>query len=558
MDWGRIQSLILSLKALGVQRLVALGIAATMVAGLIAAGSYFATKSGFETLYVGLTPQDISRMGSALSDAGIPFDSSLDGTKIGVPLGQASAARALLAEKGLPGSPNSGYELFDKVGALGLTSFMQEITRVRALEGELARTVQHIKGIRGARVHLVLPDAGTMRSKKQPPSASVIVSSNVSPDAAVVAAIRHVVASAIPEMTPDLVSIVGTDGKLLSSTGGVASESSSKMIELEKQFAERIQDNIRRTLIPYFGQGNFEVSALARLNIDKRQMNETAFDPDKRVERSVRVVKEAENSQARSGSTSVSVEQNIPNEAASGSGNEQTKRAQDRKEETTNYEISSKSATTMSDGYRIENLSVSIVVNRKRVAEIIGKEPAEDDIKTKLAEIEDIVKAAAGIDKTRGDSINVSAVNFIADTITADASEGGEWVSTALSLSGVLIKSLTVIGVVAIVVMAGFKPLTRALLNGAPQAAISGPGESSLDQPSLMGLTNGAAPLDMPQMASPLLEGGNDPFGSLAAPDSEYGGGRSMAQGPIEKLMSLLDHDEDHAAAVLKHWVRTG
>ncbi|MEQ1673341.1 MAG: flagellar M-ring protein FliF, partial [Hyphomicrobium sp.] len=108
MDWSRIQSLLQSLKGLGGQRLAALGIAAAMVAGLVVAGSYFATKSGFETLYVGLTPQDISRMGSALSDAGIPFDGSLDGTKIGVPLGQASAARALLAEKGLPGSPNSG------------------------------------------------------------------------------------------------------------------------------------------------------------------------------------------------------------------------------------------------------------------------------------------------------------------------------------------------------------------------------------------------------------------------------------------------------------------
>ena len=98
-----------------------------------------------------------------------PSRQASDGTKLGVPIGQAAKARALLAEKGLPGSPNSGYELFDKLGALGLTSFMQEVTRVRALEGELARTIQYLKGVRAARVHLVLPDQNALRMKKQTP-----------------------------------------------------------------------------------------------------------------------------------------------------------------------------------------------------------------------------------------------------------------------------------------------------------------------------------------------------------------------------------------------------
>jgi len=160
---------------------MALGAAGIFVFALISIGSYFASRSSYETLYVGLTPPDISRMGSVLSQAGITFEASLDGTKLGVPIGQAAEARALLAEKGLPGSPSSGYELFDKLGALGLTSFMQEVTRVRATEGELARTIQYLKGVRAARVHLVLPDGnalsrlGNVGNSESPARRSMVV-----------------------------------------------------------------------------------------------------------------------------------------------------------------------------------------------------------------------------------------------------------------------------------------------------------------------------------------------------------------------------------------------
>ena len=96
--------------------------------------------------------------------------------------GQTAQARMLLAEKGLPSSANAGYELFDKLGSIGLTSFMQEVTRVRALEGEIARTIQAMKGVKAARVHIVLPDSGSFRRSRQPPSASVIMRTEAAGD----------------------------------------------------------------------------------------------------------------------------------------------------------------------------------------------------------------------------------------------------------------------------------------------------------------------------------------------------------------------------------------
>ena len=356
MDWSQISRIAQSIKDLGGKRAGALAGIGALIFAFIFGASYFATRSAYEILYIGLTQQDVSRMGSVLSESGIAFEASIDGTKLSVPVGQAAEARARLAEKGLPGSATAGYELFDKLGALGLTSFMQQVTKVRVLEGELARTIQNLRGVKAARVHIVLPEHGSLRLNHQQSAASVVIKTELQGDASATMAIRHLVASAIPEMTANQVSVISTDGAVLASSMDATTEVSSKAVELERSIARQLQDNVRRTLVPYLGLENFEVSANVRLNVDKRQTNETAYDPDKRVERSVRVVKEAQSAQEASGRSTVSVEQNVPGEGSGAAGSDQNKRAQDRKEETTNYEIATKSTATTSEGYRIENL----------------------------------------------------------------------------------------------------------------------------------------------------------------------------------------------------------
>ena len=130
------------LAALGPRRLMALGLTALTVFMLVGVSGYLLSRPQQEVLYSGLDPQDVTRMGAALQDAGISFDISVAGDAVMVDMGQAGKARMLLAQKGLPRSDTAGYELFDKLGSLGLTTFMQQITKVRALEGELARTIR--------------------------------------------------------------------------------------------------------------------------------------------------------------------------------------------------------------------------------------------------------------------------------------------------------------------------------------------------------------------------------------------------------------------------------
>ena len=554
MDWSQYNTSLQSLKALGGAKLGALAAVFVLVAGFIFSASYFATRSSYETLYVGLTQQDISRMGVVLSEAGIPFESSIDGTKLLVPLGQAAEARARLAEKGLPGSATAGYELFDKLGALGLTTFMQQVTKVRALEGELSRTIQNLRGIKAARVHIVLPETGTFRYTKQLPAASVVIKTEMQGDASSALAIRHLVASSIPEMLATQVSVISTDGTVLAAGSDGASELPSKSVELERTLARQTQDNIRRTLVPYLGLDNFEVSANVRVNVDKRQTSETNFDPDKRVERSVRVVKENQTAQEASNRTAVTTEQNVPREAGGTSDNDQNKRAQDRKEETTNYEVGTKSTSVTSEGYRIENLSIAVVVNKKKIAEALGKEPTEEELSKEIAELERLSRSAAGIDEQRGDKFTISAVNFTPASGLMEADAGASVASLAFGLAGTLVKSLTILGVCAMIIWAGFKPLTRALLTS-PSAS-----ENVLALESTGGTAfKPTESLEMPEMSSAFSNSFDNPFGAAEIDNMgmEEGFRSRSLPDPKKRLEEIFLADEDRSTAVIRDWVRS-
>src|SRR5262245_43417115 len=189
----QLERLLSNLLALGPRRLIALAVVGVSVFAAVGFGSFYWSRSDFETLYGGLNANDVTRIGAALREAGIQFDVNSEGNKVMVRREQTSEARMLLAEKGLPSSSNAGYELFDKLGPIGLTSFMQEVTRVRALEGELARTIQAMKGVKAARVHIVLPETGSFRRGRQPASASVVIKTESAADATAAQAIRHLV-----------------------------------------------------------------------------------------------------------------------------------------------------------------------------------------------------------------------------------------------------------------------------------------------------------------------------------------------------------------------------
>ena len=297
---------------MGARRLAILAAAGLTVLTVIGVASVYLNRPAYETLYVGLDSSDVYQMGVVLGEAGIPFDVSSDGASVLVPAGRTGQARMLLAEKGLPTSTNAGYELFDNVGSLGLTSFMQEVTRVRALEGEIARTIQSIAGIKAARVHIVMSQAGNFRQAQQEPSASVVIRTTGLDAARNANSIRHLVAAAVPGLSSDNVTVLDSSGTLLASGDDPSSSSANRSISVERTVESQIADNIHRALAPYLGPDNFRSSVKAEVNTDSRQVEETIFDPDSRVERSIQVIRESDKNNLSSSATPASVEQNLP------------------------------------------------------------------------------------------------------------------------------------------------------------------------------------------------------------------------------------------------------
>ena len=551
---NRLQALLSSigtaLGKLGAKRLIALALVGVALFGTILFSSFYLTRPTYETLYVGLSRDDVNRMGMALGEAGIAFDVSSDGTSVQVPIGQAEKARMFLAEKGLPTSNNAGYELFDNMGSLGLTSFMQEITRQRALEGEIARTIQAVQGVKAARVHIVLPDKGSFRRANQKPSASVVIrtDSNFATESA--QSIRQLVAAAIPSLEASSVTVLDTTGKLLASGADAANGAPVMMATLERQVAARIDENIRKQLAPYLGMDHFQTSVQVELDTDRRQTNETIYNPDSQVARSVRTVRDQGNSQNSRNNDAVGVEQNIPQEEVAGGAGENSSDKKDRREETTNYEINSKTISTVSDGYNVKKLAVAVVVDRSRLTPSEGKAPAPANyVDDQVNRIRQMVATASGLDTNRGDVINVTAVDFVAsEDANMQPVEAPMWQTLSKYTSGLVNGAALVIAVLLIMFL-GVRPLMREVHGN--QLALAN-GESAL-----------AGPENMPALPSQTTGDGqtgkNEGFDGNMLPDNEddlHDLRSRMRMPPQKRLDQMISLDENRFANVLREWVQ--
>ncbi|WP_019996951.1 flagellar basal-body MS-ring/collar protein FliF [Aureimonas ureilytica] len=551
------QKLLSNLQALGGRKLGALAMVGVVAIALVSLAAWTLSKPTMEVLYSGLDRQDVARIGTALQEAGIPFDVNATGDTVSTNFSQTATARMLLAEKSLPRSDKAGYELFDTMGSMGLTTFMQEVTKVRALEGELARTIQTLKDVRAARVHIVLPEQGSFRREQQPPSASVVIRTDNVEDFANAQAIRHLVASAIPGMKVDQVTVLNTDGRLLASGDDSSTAGSSKQLGMESVVSSSIEDSIRRTLAPYLGVGNFQSSVIARLDTDRKQTNARIFDPEGRVERSTRTVRETGQSNDTAGNNPATAGQNVPQAQpqANAPGNSSSE-AKDRREELTNYEINETTTQTVSDGYNVKKLSVAVVVNRARLAATLGENPTPEQIDAALAEVRKLVASASGISDARGDQLEVTAVDFVSNGRDLEPVPAPSYAEMLLKQSGTVVNALTILVVAVLVIWFGLKPAIRAIAgpSASNDNAALGSDDTielhnpSLDVPEIMGIP-GAMSFSEDLAAS---LGYGDPNSSDDLLDELT---RNRANSPKVRLEKLVEFDEAQAAAILKQWI---
>ena len=284
------QSLVAFLKGLGAARLAAMVAVTAALIGFFAFVIMRVTTPQLTTLFTDLSTEDSSAIIKDLERQAIPFELRNDGAVIMVPKDKVTRLRMKLAEGGLPKGGGVGYEIFDKSDALGTTSFVQNINHLRALEGELARTVRAIDRIQAARVHLVLPERPLFSRETPEPSASIVVRVRGSLEPQQIRAIRHVVASAVNGLKPQRVSIVDEAGQLLAD--GAATDTDSAVgDERRAAFEKRMRKQVEDIVSSVVGAGRARVQLSADFDYNKITQTSDKFDPEGRVLRSTQTRK---------------------------------------------------------------------------------------------------------------------------------------------------------------------------------------------------------------------------------------------------------------------------
>ncbi len=545
-----------NIAALGQTRLLVLGGVGVLSMAIILAAALYVNKPAYETLYVGLETMDLNKISIALAESNVDFQVGADGTSLQVPVGMTSKARLLLAERGLPDSANAGYELFDNVGSLGLTSFMQEVTRVRALEGEIGRSIQQIDGVAAARVHIVMPDVGNFRRGEQKPTASVMIRASATAGRKAASSIRHLVASAVPGLEVDDVTLLDSTGQLLASGDDVGNGALNRSLTLSQNLQQELETKIDKALAPFLGMDNFRSTVTAELNTDSQQIQETVFDPESRVERSVRTTKEDQKSQETTPDSAATVEQNVPQAAPQGGGGgPKSSDETAKKEEQTNYEINSKTTATVRNGYTVDKISIAVVVNKGRLAKMIGEPADQAKVDAYLAEMQKIVASAAGISTDRGDVVTITAMDFLETQLLDQAVAGPGFMEVMSRNSAGIINSLAFVVVAFLVVWLGVRPIVRSMAGGsAASPAELGQEAAGLELPDFSPGLGGAS------AGGGLMDGFGADFGfdstdDLLSGDSDSGDfNRRVREGPERRLSRMVEISEERAAKILRKW----
>ncbi|MDB5492535.1 MAG: Flagellar M-ring protein FliF [Micavibrio sp.] len=372
-------------------------------------------------LYSNLSSTDSASVAAKLEEAKIRYDVSTDGTKVMVPESEVGRARVLLAKAGLPNGGSMGYEIFDQQSGFGTTNFIQNINQVRALEGELSRTIGAVEGVRSARVHLVLPERQLFSRDSRPASASVFIALN--PNARFssdqIAAVQHLVASAVPDLKPTNVSIIDNTGNMLARGGDDDNTMMSmKSEEMRRSYEVRMTQAVEDMVGRVVGYGRVRATVNADLNFDRVAENTESYDPNQQVVRSTQTTEE-KNTERAAASGDVSVQNNLPGIAGDLSGGKPTAEGS-KTQETTNYEITKTVRSLTKDVGEVKKLSIAVLVDGTYTTEKDkdGKE-VKDGKKTyaprsdeEVKRIEDLVKSAVGFDEARGDKIQVANMQF--------------------------------------------------------------------------------------------------------------------------------------------------
>jgi len=466
------------LKSLGATRMAAMAGVTAMMIGFFAFIIMRVTAPQMVPLFTELSVEDSSAIIKDLERQAIPYEIKSDGAIILVPKDRTARLRMKLAEAGLPKGGGVGYEIFDKSDALGATSFIQNINHLRALEGELARTIRGLDRVQSARVHLVLPERPLFARERAEPSASIVVNSRGRLETAQVRAIRHLVATAVNGLKPERVSIVDETGQLLADGSlqdpavGVGAD------ERKINYERRLREQVEQIVSSVVGSGRARVQLNADFNFNRITQTSDRFDPEGRVVRSSQT-REEQSQTNQPGDAQVSVGNELPGGQRTDEGNQQRGDQNKKTEEIVNYEISRTTKTEVTEAGRINRISVAVLVDGTYGKNDKGETVYQPRSKEDLDRIAALVRSAVGFDEKRGDHVEVVNLRFAEQPPALAASESGGLMSLLqLSKDDIMrtieLAVMSILGLLALLMVVrpmmrrafGTDPATKALPAG--------------------------------------------------------------------------------------------
>lgn len=409
-----------SIKNLSPGRLASLS---AIIIFLISFFAYIATQMNsvdYAVLYTDLELEDAKQIVSRLETANIKYRLTKNGTEVMVPQDQVNKMRVDTAEIALASKgSNVGYEIFDNTDALGSTNFVQNINLIRALEGELARTIRSVDNIKSARVHLVLPKREMFSREEQPPSASVVVKTAKGKlNLAEIQSIQKLVAAAVPKLDVKNVAIVDSSGNLLTNNYDdeqTLNNATNEALRLDQE--RKMAKNIEALLEKTVGNGKAQAQVNIEMDFDQVVTNEEIYDPDSQVVRSQATI--TEEGVSNSGEQPVTVAQNIPNGDTLTSGSNILNQ-NSKTEETINYEISKVVRNKVKNTGTVKRLTVAVMVDGVYDKDPEGKSVYRDRTKEEMEQLTALVKSAVGYDANRGDVVEVENMKFVSIAEEAD------------------------------------------------------------------------------------------------------------------------------------------
>ncbi len=548
---GSVQGLIEFAKTLGAPRIAAMGAVTVALIGTFAFLILHITAPQMTPLFTDLALPDSASIAKELDREGVTYELRNDGNIIMVPSDKVARLRMTLAENGLPKGGGVGYEIFDKSDALGTTSFVQNVNNLRALEGELARTIEALDRVQAARVHLVMPERPLFSRDKIEPSASIVLKVRGALEPGQVRAIRHLVATAVNGLRPQRISIVDEQGQLLAD--GAADDTNGSDVgsdERQAVFEKHMREQIESIVSSVVGPGHSRVQVSADFDFNRITQTSDKFDPDGRVVRSSQT-REETSASGEGNSNQVTVGNELPGaNQRQAAAAEAAPRDQSRKsEEIVNYEISKTTKTEVIEGGRINRVSVAVLVDGNYVKNEKGDVTYQPRSKEDLDQIAALVRSAIGFDQKRGDHVEVVNLRF-AETAAMPINEPTGWLSAFHFTKDDIMRAIemVVMGVLGLVVLLlVVRPLVRRIITPDERKLAALPAAAGDALP-------GAAPT-----AAIASEGADpakpaEPSKTAKMIDIAQIQGQVHAQS-VQKVGELADNNPQETVSIIRGWL---